>query len=48
MKGFWFPGFFQKKTGFNEGIRFPGFFQKKPDLTEPDRLGLNRFPIRFG
>jgi len=29
MKGFWFPGFFQKKkTGFNEGIRFPGFFQK--------------------
>ena len=31
-----------------DGIRFPGFLPKKPDVTEPDRLGLNRFSVRFG
>jgi hypothetical protein len=23
------------------------FFPKKPNLTEPDRFGLNRFPVRL-
>ena len=31
----------------DDGIRFPGFLPKKPDLTEPDRFGLNRFSVRF-
>ena len=32
----------------DDGIRFPGFLPKKPDVTEPDRFGLNRFSVRFG
>jgi hypothetical protein len=29
-------------------IRFPGFKAKKPNLTEPNRFGLNRNSVRFG
>jgi len=29
-------------------IRFSGFFAIKPNLTEPNRFGLNRNSVRFG
>jgi hypothetical protein len=59
MIGLGFP-VFSKKTGSNrtgknknktlyiKGLGFPVFSKKKPDQTEPDRFGLNRFPVRFG
>ena len=49
MKGFWFPGFFQKKkTGFNEGISFPGFSKKTGfNRTGPARFEPVSGPVRL-